>query len=64
MKFLEKKIWRQTIAAVISLLSFIFLYYGGVNKNQTLIYLGFIIFGISVLGPVVLNILKGDGDNG
>jgi len=58
MKLFEKEIWRQTAAALISLLSFILLYSGGVNSNQILIYLGIIVFGTSVLGPVLLKILK------
>jgi len=56
MKLFEKEVWRQTLAALISLLSFILLYNGGVNNNQILIYLGLIIFGTSVLGPVLSKI--------
>ncbi len=63
MKLFEKEVWRQTLAALISLLSFILLYNGGVDNNQILIYLGLIIFGVSVLGPVVIKILKNKGDS-
>lgn len=63
MKLFEKEVWRQTLAALISLLSFILLYNGGVNNNQILINLGLIIFGVSVLGPVVIKILKNKGDS-
>lgn len=63
MKLFEKEVWRQTLAALISLLSFILLYNGGVDNNQILIYLGLIIFGVSVLGPVVIKILKTKGDS-
>ena len=63
MKLFRKEIWRQTTAALISLASFVFLYFGGVNNNQILINLGLIIFGVSVLGPVVIKIVKNKGDN-
>lgn len=63
MKFFEKEIWRQTTAALISLFSFVFLYFGGVNNSKILIYTGIIVFGISVLGPVILKIYQEKGDN-
>lgn len=54
---LKKKIWQQTLAGVMVLLAFPFLYFGGVEEIKTLMVIGVVIMITGMIAATLITFM-------